>query len=358
MSAPLSIGAARNGDAGHGMEWTGERMLPWVEDAAVAYEHLHRYLFSLRYAEGKRVLDLGSGEGYGAALLASVAATATGVDIDASTVEHARATYHAEGLRYEQASADDLSAFDDDAFDVITCFEVIEHVEAQERVLAEARRVLAPDGILLCSTPEREAYRAKTGQINPFHVRELDQDGFERLLATQFEQVALWSQTTFAGSLLEPLQPTVDLEAETFHLGLEGGYWDVREPADPLYLVAVASAAPVAASRLSVSADPGLHLVELQRIRAQDAEHRLDEAHVERAVAEERIQGYRAGMEAREQEVLELAAANQALQAEVGELTGRMQHFASIEQSLAYRSAKAGWNQARRLRSRGRGGDV
>ena len=376
MSSPTPIGAARGGEAGRAMEWTGERMLPWVEDAAVAYEHLHRYLFALRYAHGKRVLDLGSGEGYGAALLASVARTVTGVDIDAEAVEHARSTYGAEALRYEQASADDLSGFDDDAFDVVTCFEVIEHVEAQDRVLAETRRVLAPDGILLCSTPEREAYRVKTGRINPFHVRELDRAEFERLLSAQFEQLALWSQVTVSGSLLEPLAAAGDLEAETFHVGLEDGYWDVRERSAPLYLVAAASAVPLPAGRLSVSVDPRLRLVEQERIRAERAERLLQEARAERAEAEERIRGYRAGMELREQEVKEVVAEADALReemlaagdaaaereaalaAEVRELSGRLARLASIERSLAYRSAKAARNQARRLGARARGGSA
>ena len=53
------------------IEWTGERCLPWGDDLAMVYEHYHRYLFAAALAPGKRVLDLASGEGYGAALLAS-----------------------------------------------------------------------------------------------------------------------------------------------------------------------------------------------------------------------------------------------------------------------------------------------
>lgn len=356
MSAPVSVGAVRDAGASRGLEWTGERMLPWVEDPAIAYEHLHRYLFALRYAEGKRVLDLGSGEGYGTALLASAATSATGVDVDATTVEHARGAYRAEGLRYEVASADDLSAFEPDAFDVVTCFEVIEHVEAQERVLAETRRVLAPEGVLLCSTPDREAYRAKVGRINPFHVRELDRAEFERLLSAQFEHLALWSQISCTGSLLEPLAPADDARAETFHLGLEDGYWDVREELEPLYLVAVASDAPLDDRRLSISVDPEVHLTEHERGRAERAEQLLAELRAERAEAEERLQDYRAGMEKGEREVGELLALVETLRAEISELSGRVEHFAAIERSLAYRGARAARNGARRLARGGRDG--
>ena len=93
---------------------------------------------------GRRVLDLGSGEGFGAALLADTARTVTGVDIDERTVEHSRANYIAPNLEFRVGSANDLSAFADDAFDVVVAFEMIEHVADHEGVLAEAARVLAP----------------------------------------------------------------------------------------------------------------------------------------------------------------------------------------------------------------------
>src|SRR5438067_11310347 len=72
------------------IEWTGERCVPWTDDLQVIYEHYHRYAFAARFAAGKRVLDLASGEGYGSALLAATAERVVGLDIDPATVEHAR----------------------------------------------------------------------------------------------------------------------------------------------------------------------------------------------------------------------------------------------------------------------------
>jgi protein-L-isoaspartate O-methyltransferase len=45
-------------------------------------------------AQGKHVLDIACGEGYGANLLARVASKVTGVDVDGSTIEHAKGKYH------------------------------------------------------------------------------------------------------------------------------------------------------------------------------------------------------------------------------------------------------------------------
>ena len=73
--------------------WTGERCVPWTDDVQVIYEHYHRYAIAARFVRGKRVLDLACGEGYGTALLAAHAAEVVGVDIDQTTVEHARQNY-------------------------------------------------------------------------------------------------------------------------------------------------------------------------------------------------------------------------------------------------------------------------
>ena len=47
------------------MEATGERFVPELA-GQIKYEHLHRYALSLELAIGKSVLDIASGEGYGA----------------------------------------------------------------------------------------------------------------------------------------------------------------------------------------------------------------------------------------------------------------------------------------------------
>ena len=72
------------------MEFTGERFIPGEGGAAIAYEHLHRYLFALNWAEGARVVDVASGEGYGAALLAGTARLVCGIELDPLALASAR----------------------------------------------------------------------------------------------------------------------------------------------------------------------------------------------------------------------------------------------------------------------------
>src|SRR5215510_12230251 len=84
------------------LDWTGERFLPWAKEATVAYEHLHRYIWASNQVKGKRVLDLASGEGYGANLLAAEAAFVCGLDIDPQAVEHAARRYAGPNLQFLQ----------------------------------------------------------------------------------------------------------------------------------------------------------------------------------------------------------------------------------------------------------------
>src|SRR5512141_2447359 len=124
-------------------EFTGERFLPGAGGGDIAYEHCHRYAFARRFAAGRRVLDAACGEGYGTALLGAVAADATGVDIDAASIAHARATYGGRAnVRFATGSVAALP-FATASFDVVVSFETIEHLAADEQpaMLAEIARV-------------------------------------------------------------------------------------------------------------------------------------------------------------------------------------------------------------------------
>ena len=80
---------------------TGERTLPGVVEENYWFQrHLVAYNYLLPLVEGKRVLDLGSGEGYGVDLLASRAVEAVGVDLAPEAIYHARKTYRRPNLRF------------------------------------------------------------------------------------------------------------------------------------------------------------------------------------------------------------------------------------------------------------------
>ena len=164
------------------LEDTGERYLPWLEDASMNYEHLHRYAYAAEFVQNKRVLDLACGEGYGSYLLARRAAAVVGIDIDKQTVKHARNKYLKSNLDFKVGSITDIPIEGNNVFDVVVCFEAIEHVEEHENLLKEVKRLLTPAGLFIVSTPNKRTYSDETQFSNPFHLHELYFDEFKELL--------------------------------------------------------------------------------------------------------------------------------------------------------------------------------
>lgn len=186
--------------AAEDLPFDGERLTGAV-GGQVELEHLHRYSLARDLCIGRDVLDVGSGEGYGAAILAGVARQVTGVELDAAAVQHAQRHHARPNLRFLQGDALALP-LQQHAVDVVVCFEVLEHLTGQEALLAEIRRVLRPGGLLVISTPDRLVYSAPGREPNPHHLRELTEAEFDALLRQAFGQVALLRQRAAVGSLI------------------------------------------------------------------------------------------------------------------------------------------------------------
>src|SRR5204862_756713 len=113
------------------------------QGSIIAAEHRVRYRWAATAAEGKAVLDAGCGAGYGSAILADAGArSVTGLDIDPGAVAGAASSYGKVGaIEFVRGDVRELP-FEDRSFDLIVCFETIEHVEDPDTALDELRRVL------------------------------------------------------------------------------------------------------------------------------------------------------------------------------------------------------------------------
>ncbi|MDQ0377051.1 glycosyltransferase [Amycolatopsis thermophila] len=245
-----------------GIDWTGERCVPWADDIQVIYEHYHRYALAARYTFGRRVLDLASGEGYGSALLAAHAAEVVGVDIDEASVAHARARYgDRPNLRFTTGSMTDPALLADAGkFDVITCFEALEHVAEQDELMRLVRARLAPGGIFFTSTPDVLVYTHEHGNDNPFHVKELTEPQFRALLGASFEHVTVLRQNVAVGSVLTGDREHGPVLAQQLRRTGEDA-WSVGTGAPHTYLVGVASDNPVEVPVAATLLDPQLTLL-------------------------------------------------------------------------------------------------
>ena len=173
------------------LEFTGERFTPECP-REMLYEHFARYAMALEFVAGKRVLDCACGEGYGSALLAERAASVLGLDCSEQAVAHASERYRNSNLRFDVADATALTL--ESCVDVVVSFETLEHLAAQDAMLAGFKRALSANGLLLLSSPDKLNYSDIPGYHNEFHVKELYRSELEALLARHFKFVRLYAQ--------------------------------------------------------------------------------------------------------------------------------------------------------------------
>lgn len=182
------------------LPFSGERLTTETH-GQVEIEHYHRYLLAREFCRDRDVLDVAAGEGYGTALLSQVARSAIGIEIDADAVAAAQREFDRPNLRYERGDARALP-LPDACVDVIVSFETLEHLSEQDQFLAELRRVLRPGGLLIISTPDRDTYSPLNTPPNPFHVKELTAQEFDRLIGRHFARHALTAQRAIIGSVI------------------------------------------------------------------------------------------------------------------------------------------------------------
>jgi len=179
-------------DLGGKIPFSGERFLPGAFGKRMEADHFERYRFSAAYVKGKKVLDIACGVGYGAPLLIEAGASDyTGVDLSEETILNAKRKFSSKKASF---SVGDICTFrSSEKYDVITCFETIEHINGYRQALKCLFVALRPGGVLLISSPNRlitsrNARTLSDQPTNKFHTqeftpseltKELKQAGFE-----------------------------------------------------------------------------------------------------------------------------------------------------------------------------------
>lgn len=110
-----------------------------------------RELLLAHVRPGRRVLDLGCGDGAFAAVLTGAGARVDAVDVAAGAVRRTRTA--APAAAAAQVAEDAPLPYPEDAFELVWAGEVLEHVADVSGLLAEVRRVLRWGGVLLVTTP-------------------------------------------------------------------------------------------------------------------------------------------------------------------------------------------------------------
>jgi GT2 family glycosyltransferase/ADP-heptose:LPS heptosyltransferase/2-polyprenyl-3-methyl-5-hydroxy-6-metoxy-1,4-benzoquinol methylase len=183
------------------MKFTGERMIPECNEGQDIYlQHMTRYIFSKQFCQGKVVLDIACGSGYGSkAILDSGAKNVIGVDISKETILYCKEKFTDNNIEFLQGSVEKIP-LSNDSVDIVVSFETIEHVDAETQVkfLEEVKRVMKSDGILIVSTPNSIVYP----NGNKYHLKELTPDEFQGILSDNFNNVQLFFQDDIECSYL------------------------------------------------------------------------------------------------------------------------------------------------------------
>jgi SAM-dependent methyltransferase len=112
------------------------------------------------------------------------------MDISEEAVETARSYGQLRNLEFRIGDATMAATVSDSKFDLITCFEVIEHVTDPGAILAQIRSLLADNGVALISTPNADIGYSD----NPFHLCEMRSEEFRALVGAHFKRATWFAQ--------------------------------------------------------------------------------------------------------------------------------------------------------------------
>lgn len=132
----------------------------WWKEGETLYLSNHmnksRFEFFESYVpdwEGIKVLDIGCGGGLACEFLAKRGANVSGIDLSLNSIKAAQEHAKKSNLQidYKCGVAESLP-YEENTFDIVVCFDVLEHVEDWEKVISEIYRVLNRNGIFLFDT--------------------------------------------------------------------------------------------------------------------------------------------------------------------------------------------------------------
>ncbi|MEG0002860.1 MAG: methyltransferase domain-containing protein [Comamonas sp.] len=177
--------------------------------------HFARYAIATPFVQGKKVLDIACGEGYGSHLLKQAGAKqVVGVDVSDEAVNRAKKSFSAPGVEFMATDAASVEReFPLEYFDVVVSCETIEHIQDPARYLQSLKNVAKKDAVFIISCPNDYWYFPEDHQRNPYHVRKYNFEEFKELTVGILGNNVSWSVgTAVMGFGSTPLDVKKDYE--------------------------------------------------------------------------------------------------------------------------------------------------
>ena len=162
-------------------EITSDKLL---SDNPLHHRLLSAYVFAEKYINGD-VLELGCGEGRGIDIILKKSKSFTAIDKISEVTERLSIKYPEE--KFISSSFPPLINIEDNSFDTIVTFQVIEHINNDNLFVEEIYRILRPGGKALISTPNIEMTLTR----NPWHIREYTSRQLQDLTSKFFNKITM-----------------------------------------------------------------------------------------------------------------------------------------------------------------------
>ncbi|MFL2991759.1 MAG: class I SAM-dependent methyltransferase [Cytophagales bacterium] len=153
-----------------------------ASDNPLHHRLLSAYVFSQKYIRGD-VLELGCGEGRGIDIILKESKSFTAIDKIKDVIEKLSLKYR--DNVFISSNFPPLSDIEDNSFDTVISFQVIEHIQDDTQYISEIERILRPGGVALITTPNIKMTLTR----NPWHVREYTSEELNNLCSKYFSKV-------------------------------------------------------------------------------------------------------------------------------------------------------------------------
>ena len=189
---------------------------------------LHLLVEAAYGLKGKKVLDMGCGDGVLSYLIAQTGGSVSGIDLCKFAVEYAKKKATRRQAHIDFSIQDVCgTSFPDGVFDAVVSNEVIEHLIKPERMLSEIKRVLRPGGVAVLSTP----IRVSKEPLDQYHMHEWFREDFCDMIESVFPEskyrvshplalTDIWYRSRSGRILLQAISPFFNLMCRESPAGL------------------------------------------------------------------------------------------------------------------------------------------